>query len=132
MDHAKTTSDCLFCHPVENRIEVLAENELALLLKDNYPVSPGHCLAVPRRHVETYFDLSQTEIIALNELLRERRKALLAEDAHITGFNVGTNAGASAGQSVFHAHIHLIPRRDGDQDNPRGGVRKVFPDKASY
>ncbi|QSP93847.1 HIT domain-containing protein [Marinobacter salinisoli] len=124
--------DCLFCHPEQNQITVLAENELALLLKDNFPVSPGHCLAIPRRHVQTYFDLNPAELNAINALLHERRAVLMEEDPSITGFNMGTNAGASAGQSVFHAHIHLIPRRDGDQENPRGGVRKVFPDKADY
>lgn len=124
--------DCLFCHPSKNRIEVLAENELALLLKDNFPVSPGHCLAIPKRHIETYFDLNQAELNAVNQLIRDRRETLLQQDTTITGFNIGTNAGDSAGQSVFHAHIHLIPRRDGDQENPRGGVRKVFPAKADY
>ncbi|MDO3722235.1 HIT domain-containing protein [Marinobacter sp. chi1] len=130
--YEKREADCLFCHPAENQIEVLLENELALLLKDNFPVSPGHCLAIPKRHVETYFDLNPAELNAINALLHERRAVLMEEDPSITGFNMGTNAGASAGQSVFHAHIHLIPRRDGDQDNPRGGVRKVFPDKADY
>ncbi|WP_206074771.1 HIT domain-containing protein [Marinobacter litoralis] len=130
--YAHRQPDCLFCDPAGNQIEVLAENELALLLKDNFPVSQGHCLAIPKRHAETYFDLNPAELNGINHLLRDQREALMAEDANITGFNMGTNAGASAGQSVFHAHVHLIPRRDGDQENPRGGVRKVFPDKADY
>jgi diadenosine tetraphosphate (Ap4A) HIT family hydrolase len=124
--------DCLFCNPVQNQIEVLAENELGLVIKDNFPVSPGHCLVIPKRHVETYFDINQAELVALNYLVRDQRDALMDQDPLIAGFNVGSNSGLSAGQSVFHAHVHLIPRRDGDQDNPRGGVRKVFPDKSDY
>lgn len=130
--YAYRDTGCLFCSPVERGITVLDENDLALLLKDNFPVSPGHCLAIPRRHVATYFDLNQAELNAVNRLLATQRTHLLAEDPSITGFNIGANAGQSAGQTVFHAHIHLIPRRDGDQENPRGGVRKIFADKADY
>ena len=79
-----------------------------------------------------YFDLYQPELNAIQELLRQRKPDLQASDKTITGFNVGVNAGASSGQTVFHCHVHLIPRRDGDVDEPRGGVRGVIPRKQSY
>ena len=135
-DDGETTSGykpgCLFCELPSDKFEVLDENELCLTLHDNYPVSEGHCLIVPRRHVITYFDMDPAEIDAANRLMHRSRKRLLALDPSISGFNIGTNAGKSAGQSVFHAHIHFIPRRDGDQENPRGGVRNIFPEKAKY
>ncbi len=123
--------DCFFC-TLPTSIKVLAQNELASVLKDNFPVSPGHSLIIPKRHVATYFDMNQAEINACNRLIKEQKIKLETDDKTITGFNIGMNAGSSAGQTIFHAHIHLIPRRDGDQENPRGGVRKVFPDKADY
>lgn len=123
---------CLFCELPADRFEVLDQNELCLTLSDNFPVTPGHCLIVPRRHAVTYFDMNPEEVTAANRLLHRSRERLQAADATISGFNLGTNAGKSAGQSVFHAHIHLIPRRDGDQQDPQGGVRKIFPDRAKY
>ena len=123
---------CLFCELPEDKFEVLDQNELCLTLRDSYPVTEGHCLIIPRRHVETYFDMSPEEIAAATRLIQQARQRLQTLDPDITGFNIGTNAGKSAGQSVFHAHLHLIPRRDGDQENPQGGVRKIFPDKAHY
>lgn len=129
--YAYRTPDCLFC-TLPDTLEVMAENALALVLRDNFPVSPLHSLVIPKRHVATYFDMNQAEVNACHQLLQQRKAAILAEDLTVTAFNVGTNAGKDAGQSVFHAHIHLIPRRHGDQDNPRGGVRRIFPDKADY
>jgi diadenosine tetraphosphate (Ap4A) HIT family hydrolase len=123
---------CLFCELPADRFVVLDRNELCMTLGDSYPVSPGHCLIIPRRHATTWFDMNPEEVAAANQLLHRSRERLQAEDATISGFNFGTNAGKSAGQSVFHAHIHLIPRRDGDQQDPQGGVRKIFPDKARY
>ena len=123
---------CLFCELPEDKFEVIDENELCMTLRDSYPVSEGHCLIIPRRHVKDYFDMNPAEIDAANRLMQRARQRLQAEDARVTGFNMGTNAGKSAGQSVFHAHIHFIPRRDGDQEDPQGGVRKIFPDKAKY
>lgn len=121
---------CLFCRPKKR--ETLASNEFALALTDTYPVVAGHCLIVPRRHAPTLFDLTAEEAAAMHALVLDVRAILMAEDPSITGFNLGTNAGRSAGQSVFHCHYHLFPRRDGDQENPRGGVRRIFPDKALY
>ncbi len=123
---------CLFCELPEDKFEVLDENELCLTLSDSYPVTEGHCLIIPRRHVETYFDMNPEEVDATTRLMHRARDRLLAEHDSISGFIIGTNAGKSAGQSVFHAHIHLMPRRDGDQENPQGGVRKIFPEKAQY
>ena len=123
---------CLFCELPADKFEVLDENELCLTLHDNYPVSEGHCLIVPRRHVRDYFDMNPAEIDAANRLMHRSRERLKVHDPSISGFNIGTNAGKSAGQSVFHAHIHFIPRRDGDQKDPQGGVRKIFPEKAKY
>lgn len=129
--YAHRDPDCIFCMLPDNLV-VVAENALALVLKDNFPVSPLHSLIIPKRHVATYFDMNQAEVNACHRLIHERKAAILAEDETVTGFNIGTNAGEDAGQSVFHSHIHLIPRRHGDQENPRGGVRRIFPDKADY
>jgi len=112
--------------------ELIAENELAYAFRDKFPVTYKHTLVVSKRHVPDYFDLYQPELNAINRLLAEIRESLMLEDSTITGFNVGTNIGESSGQTVFHCHIHLIPRRDGDTDSPRGGVRGVISDKQSY
>lgn len=121
---------CLFCRPKKR--EILDSNEWAVVLTDTYPVVEGHCLIVPWRHAPTLFDLSPDEVTAIHSLVHSARTILMAKDPSITGFNLGTNAGQSAGQSVFHCHFHLFPRRDGDQENPRGGVRRIFPEKAQY
>jgi diadenosine tetraphosphate (Ap4A) HIT family hydrolase len=120
---------CIFCN-VDR--ELIAENELAYAFRDKFPVTDKHTLVVPKRHVPDYFDLYQPELNAINRLLAEIRGSLMLEDSTITGFNVGTNIGESSGQTVFHCHIHLIPRRDGDTDSPRGGVRGVIKNKQSY
>ena len=122
--------DCLFCNLPAKRI--IDENELSVAILDGYPVTAGHSLIIPRRHVSDYFDLYQPERNAIEKLIHECRNNLLASDKSIDGFNVGANAGASAGQTVFHVHIHLIPRRTGDTENPRGGVRGAIPDKRIY
>jgi ATP adenylyltransferase len=121
---------CLFCNPPPDHI--IARNSHALLCIDQYPVTVGHSLVIPARHVADYFDLTSEEREAIESLLHQRRTQLLAEDATIDGFNVGVNCGKAAGQSVFHVHVHLIPRRFGDHHNPKGGVRQVIPDKAGY
>lgn len=121
---------CRFCEPRAD--EILDENALCLTLRDSFPVSEGHCLIVPRRHAENGFEMTPMEVEAAHRLLQRARQRLIAEDATISGFNTGMNSGKSAGQSVYHAHMHLIPRRDGDQENPQGGVRNIFPDKAKY
>ena len=121
--HHEDVPDCPFCGPPE---ETLAANALAIAFPDRYPVSPGHTLVIPRRHVATYFDCTADEKRALWELV-DVVHAILADRAP-DGFNVGINTtGAAAGQTVFHAHIHVIPRFVGDHPDPRGGVRAVMP-----
>jgi diadenosine tetraphosphate (Ap4A) HIT family hydrolase len=122
---------CVFC-VLEGSGRVLLENELALCIADAYPVSPGHSLVIPRRHGADGLALHQPEWNAVVELLKTRREQLSAQDAAISGWNVGLNSGEAAGQTVFHAHWHLIPRREGDCEEPRGGVRGVIGGRQVY
>jgi ATP adenylyltransferase len=101
-------------------------------IRDGYPVSAGHHLILPKRHTPDWFTMSEQERRNADALIRMIQKRLSESDRTISGFNVGINSGESAGQTIFHAHIHLIPRRDGDTPSPRGGVRGVIPDKMSY
>jgi ATP adenylyltransferase len=123
-------TDCIFCAIDKSR--VVAENNLALAIRDGFPVTEGHTLVIPKRHVEDYFGLSEEELLACDALVRQSREQLQTTDASIGGFNIGMNAGKAAGQTVFHCHIHLIPRREGDVPEPRGGVRHVIPGKGNY
>jgi len=122
--------DCAFCELPRERI--VAENELAVCIQDGFPVTEGHSLVIPKRHVADYFDMFQPELNAVQALLRSRKATLIEGDPSIDGFNVGINSGEAAGQTVFHCHVHLILRRKGDVENPRGGVRGVIPEKQSY
>lgn len=124
--------DCLFCKLESAGTRTVQANELAFAIHDGYPVTAGHTLIIPRRHVADYFDLYQTERNAIERLLHQQREELVRADPTISGWNVGVNAGASAGQTVFHVHVHLIPRRDGDTEKPKGGVRGVIPEKQAY
>lgn len=126
----ESLSACPFCAVPPGAI--LLDNELAFVIDDRYPVTPGHVLVIPKRHVADCFDLTRAEREACDDLLHRARNALLAGDPEVSGFNVGVNAGQSAGQTIFHCHIHLIPRRDGDTQNPRGGVRGVIPGRQQY
>ena len=121
---------CLFCNCNESGL--VDENELAYSSYDTYPVSNLHCLIIPKRHVKDYFELSNDEVIACNELIKKIKEEILLKDPLVKGFNIGTNIGKVAGQSVLHCHIHLIPRREGDVENPQGGVRSVIPSKQHY
>lgn len=107
------------------------KNNLAFSARDSFAVSPGHTLIIPRRHVSSFFDLTPEEINACMELITEERK-VLDEEFNPDGYNIGVNIGPAAGQSILHVHIHLIPRYEGDVDNPQGGVRHVIPGKAYY
>ena len=111
---------------------MIAENELCAAIRDAFPVTPLHTLIIPKRHVGDYFDLYQPELNAIRALLQEQREAILAEDPRVGRFGCGVNVGDAAGQTVFHVHVHLIPRRSGDAEDPRGGVRGVIPGKQSY
>lgn len=122
--------DCLFCEI--DKVRVLAENQLGYMVLDNFPVTELHSLVIPKRHVPTYFELGQAEINACNQLLQQAKGNSQLQDKSITGFNIGINNGESAGQTIFHCHIHLIPRRTGDVENPRGGVRHVITGKGNY
>ena len=123
--------DCIFCNVVGKR-EILAENDYCLAFLDAFPVTEGHTLIIPKRHVADYFELNKQETAAINDLLHLRRKEMLSKDASIKGFNVGVNIGHYAGQSIMHCHVHLIPRREGDNPAPKGGVRGVIPARQSY
>ena len=121
---------CLFCNAKESGIA--AENELAYASYDTYPVSDFHCLIIPKRHVKDYFEMSDEELLACNDLITKIKNEILTKDKSVKAFNIGTNAGKISGQSIMHCHIHLIPRREGDVDNPQGGVRSVIPKKQHY
>ena len=121
---------CLFCDT--EREPLVMENELCYAVIDSYPVTELHTLIIPKRHVASYFDLYQPEINALHTTLAQMKLWIEERDSDVTGFNIGINAGQDAGQSIFHVHMHLIPRRKGDIDNPQGGVRGVIPDKRKY
>ena len=105
---------------------------MAYVVKDGFPVTDGHSLVIPKRHVAEYFDLGQAELNAVNQLLVKHKALIQSEDSKVTGFNIGMNCGEDAGQTIFHCHIHLIPRRKDDVEEPRGGVRHLIPDKGNY
>jgi diadenosine tetraphosphate (Ap4A) HIT family hydrolase len=122
-------SSCPFCNIEAKRLWL--DNESAMAVWDGCPCAYGHVLVLPKRHVESIFELDQKELIALWELVVEARE-MLEEKYHNDGFNIGVNDGQAAGQTVMHAHVHLIPRRRGDVEDPRGGVRWVIPERAEY
>ena len=122
--------DCIFCNIEENRIE--DENRHFLVIKDLYPVTYGHTLIISKRHVESFFELTDEEKTLFLQILHAQKEKLIVIDKSITGFNIGINDGQDAGQTIMHCHIHLIPRRNGDIENPRGGVRGVIPNKQKY
>ena len=122
--------ECLFCN--KNKQKIIYSNNFFFIVRDSYPVTKYHTLIIPHRHVSNFFDLNDNEFKNLSNVLKKQRLSLLDLDKKITGFNVGVNAGTDAGQSIMHCHIHLIPRRKGDIENPRGGVRGVIPSKQKY
>ena len=121
---------CIFCDIKKS--ERAHENKLAYASYDSYPVTEHHCLIIPKRHIKDYFDLSNDELVACNELIQIIKKEITKKDPTVKGFNLGTNIGKVSGQSILHCHLHLIPRREGDVDNPQGGVRSVIPNKQHY
>ena len=121
---------CLFCDV--KKTGIVYENELAYASYDSCPVSEHHCLIIPKRHIKDYFDLSNDELVACNDLIKIVKKEITHKDPLVKGFNLGTNIGIVSGQSILHCHFHLIPRREGDVDNPQGGVRSVIPNKQHY
>ena len=123
-------SECLFCNIPQERI--VLENGLAYAVRDGFPVTKMHSIIIPKRHIKDYFDLNKDELLACDHLIRSLKEEINNSDSSVNGFNIGMNAGESAGQTIFHCHIHLIPRRTGDVDNPRGGVRHTIPGKGYY
>ncbi len=121
---------CVFCEKIAKG-NVLFEGTLWIALTDGFPVSKGHTLIVPKRHVASFFDLTKDEFVALQEMI-SRVKECLDSQYRPDGYNIGVNVGEAGGQSVFHMHVHVIPRYQGDVANPRGGVRGVIPNKQNY
>jgi diadenosine tetraphosphate (Ap4A) HIT family hydrolase len=129
MDLERITQPCPFCNLPAERL--VSDEGLALVIRDSYPISPGHTLVIPKRHVGSFFETTPEEREAILAALDHAKAALDAEFSP-KGYNIGINDGAAAGQTVMHLHVHLIPRYGGDQLDPRGGVRWIFPDKARY
>lgn len=121
---------CPFCD-LSRRVGIICETDMCVAFYDGYPVSPGHALIIPRRHVASYFDLTMQEREAMDNML-SFVKQKVEEEFHPDGYNIGINVNAAAGQTVFHCHMHLIPRYKGDVENPKGGVRGVIPNKQKY
>ena len=121
---------CLFCNSISS--EIVNENDLAYASYDTFPVSNFHCLIIPKRHINDYFDLTNDELIACNDLIKIVKNEIIKKDNTVQAFNIGTNVGRISGQSIMHCHIHVIPRRKGDVENPQGGVRSVIPKNQHY
>ena len=121
---------CLFCNT--SKKEIIFENNLAFVAFDSYPVSQFHSLIITKKHIQNYFDLTNNELLACHSLILRIKNKINSEDNTVKGFNIGVNSEKVAGQSIFHCHIHLIPRRKGDVDNPQGGVRRVIPSRQYY
>ena len=124
---AASAAACPFCQPAQ----LVTQNNLAYAVYDKHPVTPGHALIVPYRHVANYFDTTQAEKLTLLSMI-DTMKTILDAKFQPAGYNIGVNIGAAAGQTIMHVHIHLIPRYHGDMERPTGGVRGVIPKKQSY
>ena len=129
MTNLNCNNKCVFCTLPDSRI--IRANVHAIMIRDGFPVSPGHTLVIPRRHVSSFFQISLEERGSIFELLGQAKK-IVEDEFNPDGYNIGINDGPSAGQTVPHLHIHLIPRYSGDREDPRGGVRWVMPEKADY
>jgi len=123
-------NSCIFCDI--DAFDVQAENDYAYVINDAFPITEMHALVIPKRHVQTYFELNTDELGACHDLLNSMRSGILDEDSSVEGFNIGMNNGTVAGQTVDHCHIHLIPRREGDVINATGGVRNLIPGMGDY
>ena len=128
---SSSSGDCIFCY--KTNCKVISSTEHFFVIRDTaYPVTKHHTLIIANRHIDDFFDLTKDEMSELYEILKEQKKELKKLDKEISAFNVGVNIGKDAGQSIMHCHIHLIPRRKGDVEDPRGGVRGVIPEKQKY
>tara|TARA_X000001036_G_scaffold426927_1_gene454919 strand:- start:505 stop:906 length:402 start_codon:yes stop_codon:yes gene_type:complete len=121
---------CIFCDT--QRQKIIFENKLIYATYDSYPVSKFHSLIIPKRHIDNYFKLSKEELISINQIIHKIKNEIDDKDKSVKGFNIGTNSGKVAGQTIMHCHIHLIPRRKDDVINPQGGVRAVISSKQHY
>jgi diadenosine tetraphosphate (Ap4A) HIT family hydrolase len=130
LEKIEMSATCPFCM-LNDKKRIVLEDEIVLALRDQFPISPGHTLIIPKRHVSSFFETSELEQMALLRALH-LTQAELKHNYHADGFNIGINDGVVAGQTVMHLHIHLIPRYRGDCADPRGGIRWLFPDKAVY
>jgi ATP adenylyltransferase len=124
------SGNCLFCTMEKKR--VVEENNLAYVILDKYPVTEGHCLIIPKRHSQDYFQVSQPEVNAIHQLIHASQERIRSSDSRILGFNIGLNCGEAAGQTIMHTHLHLIPRREGDVERPTGGIRNIIAGKGDY
>jgi len=122
---------CIFCDD-EIIEKVITSHGTVFAIESKYPVTEGHLLVIPYRHTLDYFTMTPQEMQHSEELLLLLKSKILQKDISVTGFNIGMNCGEDAGQTIMHAHIHLIPRRKGDVEDPRGGVRHVIPGKGNY
>ena len=123
-------NNCIFCNLPTDRI--INEYKKIFIIRDLFPVTYLHSLVIPKRHVVSYFECNQDEYDEIPIILNTQKTELKLTDNSITGFNIGMNIGEDAGQTVFHFHIHIIPRRKGDMQNPKGGIRGVIPGKQKY
>ena len=123
-------NNCIFCNLLPK--EIIDEYKNFFVIRDAYPVTPLHSLIITKRHVVSYFQCSKEELNEIPIILDTQKTELKILDNTITGFNIGMNIGEDAGQTIFHCHVHIIPRRKGDILNPRGGIRGVIPDKQNY
>lgn len=123
--------DCIFCNLPEDR-NIILENTHCYSILDKYPIVEGHSLIIPKRHFPEYFEIEKKELMDVHDLLLKVKNHLVEQDPKIEGFNIGINSGSVAGQTIFHLHIHLIPRRVGDVKYPRGGIRHLIPEKGYY
>lgn len=129
LETQSSRSACVFCSPRQE--EIICTHPLVIAVRDSFPLTQGHSLVIPRRHVASFFDTTLEERVAILELL-EHTKAVIDREHAPDGYNIGINNGAAAGQTIMHLHVHLIPRYSGDTIDPRGGIRWIFPDKAAY
>lgn len=122
---------CPFCRLEKSDRRIIAETERFLAVEDNYPVTRGHTLIIPKRHVGSFFDLSEQDVVDLYRLVGTVRD-ILAHECGAQGFNIGVNEGRAAGQTVFHLHVHVIPRYRGDVERPEGGIRNIVDSQVPY
>ena len=128
---SSSKEDCIFCNKIN--CKVISSTKNFFIIRDTaYPVTKHHTLIVTNRHVADFFELTREEMVELDEVLKKQKEELKKIDKEISAFNVGVNIGKDAGQSIMHCHLHLIPRRKGDVEDPRGGVRGVIPEKQKY